>query len=430
MSRRAGPTKYRPFTSKSRNFVYFLHLLSIALGSIAAISSTSWHETSAFSNRSADHQLMPAMGLWESIRTLFGEGGGCLPRIGKKGSESDDLYSYSMDHEKRKGSERPAAEEVVTVEVPEVSVKELNEITNFFSNENLIGQGSYAKVYRVLMRGARPAVVKRLEKPSKHASNDVFLKQLSVASRLKHDNFVRLLGYTISNDLRVLVYEYAAMGTLHDVLHGPRDTAQAWGEADQGGGGGKALSWEQRVRIALDAARGLEYLHEKVQPAVTHKDVRSTNVLLFDGFRAKLADYNMFSQAADMARLNRSTHTLGSFGYQAPEYAMTGQMNDKSDVYSFGIVLLELLTGRKPLDRTLPQGQRSLVNWATPMLTEDRVQDCIDPKLGDNYPPTGALKLGRIAVQCLQYDPTFRPSMGTIARVINYAVVRDQQGVV
>ncbi|XP_015692102.1 PTI1-like tyrosine-protein kinase 3 [Oryza brachyantha] len=376
------------------------------------------------------------MGLWESVRTLFGEGGnlGCLPRIGKKGS-SKDLHSYPMDHEKRKGSDSAAPEEVVTVEVPEVPVRELNEITSFFSSENLIGQGSYAKVYRVLMRGARPAVVKKLEKPSKHASNIVFLKQLSVASRLKHENFVRLLGYTISGDLRVLVYEYASMGTLHDVLHGPRD-GQGWGQAEGTGGQAAAvatspaLSWEHRVRIALDAARGLEYLHEKVQPAVTHKDVRSTNVLLFEGFRAKIADYNMFSQAADMARLNRSTHTLGSFGYQAPEYAMTGQMNDKSDVYSFGIVLLELLTGRKPLDRTLPQGQRSLVNWATPMLTEDRVQDCIDPKLGDQYPPTGALKLGRIAVQCLQYDPTFRPSMGTVARVINYAVVRDQQGVV
>lgn len=155
-------------------------------------------------------------------------------------------------------------------------------------------------------------------------------------------------------------------------------------------GGRPVLSWIHRVNIALDAARGLEYLHETVRPAVTHKDVRSTNVLLFEGFRAKVADYNMFSQAADMARLNRSTHTLGSFGYQAPEYvrcclvgwrdgggvvfltdsrgwlfryAMTGQMTDKSDVYSFGIVLLELLTGRKPLDRTLPQGQRSLVNW-------------------------------------------------------------------
>lgn len=365
------------------------------------------------------------MRLWESMKTLFGDGGnlGCLPPIGRKVSR--DSTSYPVEPDKRKGSGGPAAEEVVTVDVPEVPLRQLNEITSFFSNEKLIGQGSYAKVYRVVLRNTRPAVVKKLEKPTKHASNVVFLKELSVASRLKHENFVRLLGYTISGDLRVLVYEFAAMGTLHDVLHGPRIV-----EAQEPEPGRPVLSWEQRAQIALDAARGLEYLHDKVQPAITHKDVRSTNVLLFEDFRAKIADYNMFSQAADMARLNRSTHTLGSFGYQAPEYAMTGQMTNKSDVYSFGIVLLELLTGRKPLDRTLPQGQRSLVNWATPLLTEDRVQECIDPNLGDQYPTTGALKLGRIAVQCLQYDPTFRPSMGTVARVINYAVVRDQQGVV
>ncbi|CAN6276124.1 unnamed protein product [Urochloa humidicola] len=386
------------------------------------------------------------MGRWwaSAKKSVFSDGGddeddanvGCFSRIGRKLSRNP--YSYTEDPEKRKGQggDGPVPEEVVTVEVPEVPLRELNEITACFSGEQLIGQGSYARVYRATMRGGRPAVVKRLEKPSKHASNVVFFRQLSVASGLRHDNFVRLLGYTISNDLRVLVYEYATMGTLHDVLHGDREVLGGPPPAapEQGGGGGgggrPVLSWIHRVNIALDAARGLEYLHETARPAVTHKDVRSTNVLLFEGFKAKIADYNMFSQAADMARLNRSTHTLGSFGYQAPEYAMTGQMTDKSDVYSFGIVLLELLTGRKPLDRTLPQGQRSLVNWATPMLTEDRVQECIDPKLGDQYPPAGALKLGRIAVQCLQYDPTFRPSMGTVARVINYAVLRDQQGVV
>ncbi|WVZ86212.1 hypothetical protein U9M48_033033 [Paspalum notatum var. saurae] len=427
---------------------------------------------------------------WENAKSVFGDGGGgvgCFPRIGRKLSRNS--YAYPVDpagttafsslarsrllcllcsiahHEpplvrapekqrRRDSGGGPAAEEVVTVEVPEVPLRELNDITACFSDEKLIGQGSYAKVYRATLRGGRPVVVKRLEKPSKHASNVVFLKQLSVASRLKHDNFVRLLGYTISGSLRMLVYEYATMGTLHDLLHGrdyhctlllsslftlTRRTTRAFaGDREglglappaQGSAGRPVLSWIHRVQIALDAARGLEYLHEMVQPAVTHKDVRSTNVLLFEGFRAKVADFNMFSHAADMARLNRSTHTLGSFGYQAPEYAMTGQMTDKSDVYSFGIVLLELITGRKPLDQTLPRGQRSLVNWATPMLTEDRVQECIDPKLGDQYPVAGALKLGRIAVQCLMYDPTFRPSMGTVARVINYAVLQDQQGVV
>ncbi|KAE8820304.1 PTI1-like tyrosine-protein kinase 3 [Hordeum vulgare] len=369
------------------------------------------------------------MSWWESVKSLFADGGnlGCLSCVGRKAP--DDLYSYPMEPAKGKRSRGggPAPEEEPgAIEVPAVALREVNELTGSFDREKLIGEGSYAKVYKVTLRSARLAVVKKLEKKSKHASNDVFRRQLSVASKLRHENFVRLLGYTISGDLRVLVYEFATMGTLHDALHGPREGVGSREEVEER----PVLSWEHRVQIALDAARGLEYLHEKVSPPVIHKDVRSTNVLLFDGMRAKIADYNMFSQAADMARLNRSTHTLGSFGYQAPEYAMSGQMTNKSDVYSFGIVLLELLTGRKPLDRTLPQGQRSLVNWASPLLTEDRAQECIDPRLGDKYPATGALKLGRIAVQCLQYDPTYRPSMGTIARVINYAVVRDQQGVV
>ncbi|XP_020403127.1 putative protein kinase superfamily protein isoform X2 [Zea mays] len=322
------------------------------------------------------------MGWWENAKSVFGDAGnvGCFPRIGRKQSKNSYAFPADPGSEKRRGSggPAPAPEEVITVEVPEVPLRELNGITASFSGEKLIGQGSYAKVYQATTRSGRLAVVKRLEKPSKHASNDVFLKQLGVASRLKHDNFVRLLGYTISGDLRVLVYEFATMGTLHDVLHGDRDVLRLPPPEQGSAARPVLLSWIHRVHIALDAARGLEYLHEMVQPPVTHKDVRSTNVLLFEGFRAKIADYNMFSQAADMARLNRSTHTLGSFGYQAPEYAMTGQMTDKSDVYSFGIVLLELLTGRKPLDRTLPPGQRSLVNWVI-----FRVTHCSDS--GDFY---------------------------------------------
>lgn len=201
-----------------------------------------------------------------------------------------------------------------------MALREVNEITGGFDGEKLIGQGSYAKVYKVTLRSARLAVVKKLEKPSKHASNDVFLRQLAVASKLRHEHFVRLLGYTVSGDLRVLVYEFASMGTLHDALHGPARGEEQEEGVQEGEDQRPVLSWAHRVQIALDAARGLEYLHEKARPAVTHKDVRSTNVLLFDGMRAKIADYNMFSQAADMARLNRSTHTLGSFGYQAPEY--------------------------------------------------------------------------------------------------------------
>ncbi|KAK1362711.1 hypothetical protein POM88_047185 [Heracleum sosnowskyi] len=140
------------------------------------------------------------------------------------------------------------------------------------------------------------------------------------------------------------------------------------------------------------AARGLEYLHEKVQPPIVHRDVRSSNVLLFDDFVAKIADFSLTNQSSDTAARLHSTRVLGTFGYHAPKYAMTGQITHKSDVYSFGVVLLELLTGRKPVDHTMPKGQQSLVTWATPRLSEDKVKQCVDPKLENDYPPKAIAK--------------------------------------
>ncbi|CAL5370169.1 unnamed protein product [Camellia sinensis] len=161
----------------------------------------------------------------------------------------------------------------------------------------------------------------------------------------------------------------------------------------QGAQPGPVLDWMQRVRIAIDAARGLEYLHEKVQPYTIHRDIRSSNVLLFEDFKAKIADFNLSNQAPDMAARLHSTRVLGTFGYHAPDvslhsqtppsttaaqqqrwwtdrYAMTGQLTQKSDVYSFGVVLLELITGRKPVDHTMPRGQQSLVTWMMAVLEE------------------------------------------------------------
>ncbi|OMO79616.1 hypothetical protein COLO4_24386 [Corchorus olitorius] len=174
----------------------------------------------------------------------------------------------------------------------------------------------------------------------------------------------------------------------------------------------------QRVRIAVDAARGLEYLHEKVQPSVIHRDIRSSNVLLFDEFKAKIADFNLSNQAPDMAARLHSTRVLGTFGYHAPEYAMTGQLTQKSDVYSFGVVLLELLTGRKPVDHTMPRGQQSLVTWATPRLSEDKVKQCVDPKLKGEYPPKGVAKLAAVAALCVQYEAEFRPNMSIVVKAL------------
>ncbi|KAF1880882.1 hypothetical protein Lal_00011942, partial [Lupinus albus] len=282
------------------------------------------------------------------------------------------------------------------IEVPALSLDELKEKTDNFGSKALIGEGSYGRVYYATLNNGKVVAVKKLD--------------VSVVSRLKNDNFVELQGYCVEGNLRVLAYEFATMGSLHDILHGRKGV--------QGAQPGPTLDWIQRVRIAVDAARGLEYLHEKVQPPVIHRDIRSSNVLIFEDYKAKIADFNLSNQAPDMAARLHSTRVLGTFGYHAPEYAMTGQLTQKSDVYSFGVVLLELLTGRKPVDHTMPRGQQSLVTWATPRLSEDKVKQCVDPKLKGEYPPKGVAKLAAVAALCVQYEAEFRPNMSIVVKAL------------
>ncbi|CAN6453745.1 unnamed protein product [Victoria cruziana] len=278
-----------------------------------------------------------------------------------------------------------APAKVLPIETPALPLEDVKRITGNFGEKTLIGEGSYGRVFGGTLKDGQAAAIKKLDPSTSQEPDSDFAAQLSVVSRLKHENFVQLLGYCLEADNRILVYQFATMGSLHDVLHGRKGV--------QGAEPGPVLDWSQRVNIAYGAARGLEYLHEKVQPPIVHRDVRSSNVLLFDNFNAKIADFNLTNQSPDTAARLHSTRVLGTFGYHAPEYAMTGQITQKSDVYSFGVVLLELLTGRKPVDHTMPKGQQSLVTWATPRLSEDKVKQCVDPKLNNNYPPKAVAKV-------------------------------------
>ncbi|KAL5222549.1 hypothetical protein ABZP36_027262 [Zizania latifolia] len=268
------------------------------------------------------------------------------------------------------------------IAVPAISLEEMKEITKNFSNDALIGEGSYSRVFFGVLKDGNKSAVKKLD--SSKQPDQEFLLQVSAVSRLKHGNIIQLIGYCAEGSTRVLAYEYAPRGSLHDILHGKKGV--------KGAQPGPALSWIQRVRIALSAAKGLEFLHEKSEPRVVHRDIKSSNIMLFDNDEAKIGDFDVSNQAPDMAARLHSTRVLGTFGYHAPEYAMTGQLSTKSDVYSFGVVLLELLTGRKPVDHTLPRGQQSLVTWATPRLSEDKVRQCVDPRLGGEYPAKAVAK--------------------------------------
>ncbi|CAL4925197.1 unnamed protein product [Urochloa decumbens] len=307
-------------------------------------------------------------------------------------------------------------------DAPELTVREVNEATARFSGARLVGEGDHARVYRASLRTGRAAAAKRLRLV--HRDSDDLIastrRQMSAAaSRLRHRNVARLLGYTVAADLRVLLYEFADLGTLHDALHVHGDRPP--------------LSWAQRVRVALDAARGLAYLHAASAGAAAHGDFRSSKVLLFPGFRAKVADgHKVFRRQTDQEELGYAqVRRASTVAHMPPEWFSMVHMTPKSDVFSFGVVLLELLTGAKPFDfdATDRGGCGNLWSWAAPLLAEGRVEECIDPKLGGQYPRAGALELATIAVQCLKENPTSRPSMDTVARLINCDVIfRDQHG--
>ncbi|GAB4851520.1 hypothetical protein Ancab_030921 [Ancistrocladus abbreviatus] len=287
----------------------------------------------------------------------------------------------------------PAAN--IQIDLPSLSLDELNRLTGNFGQKALIGEGSYGRVFYGKLSDGREAAMKKLDTSSSQDSDSDFAVQLSIVSRLKHEHFTELMGYCLDQNNRILVYQFATKGSLHDVLHGRKGV--------QGAEPGPVLSWAQRVKIAYGAAKGLEYLHEKVQPPIVHRDVRSSNVLLFDDFMAKIADFNLTSASSDTAARLHSTRVLGTFGYHAPD---------------FGVVLLELLTGRKPVDHTMPKGQQSLVTWATPRLSEDKVKQCIDPKLNDDYPPKAVAKMAAVAALCVQYEADFRPNMTIVVKAL------------
>lgn len=302
------------------------------------------------------------------------------------------------------------------IEVPKLSLAELRRRTDNFGDNFLIGKGSYGNVYYALLRNDNMVAVKKLDASADHPEPELeFLTQVSRVSKLKHDNFVEMVGYCCEENNRILAYEFATLGSLHDILHGKKGV--------NGAQPGPPLDWMQRVKIAVDAAKGLKFLHEEVQPSIIHGGIKTSNILLFDEFKAKIADFNPSNQSPDMAVRLHSTRLLGTFGYNAPEYAMAAKLTQKSDVYSFGVVLLELLTGRKPVDHSMPKGQQSLVTWATPKLSEDKVKEIVDPRLRGEYSPNGLPKLAAVAAVCLQYEAELRPSMSVVVKALSHLLL-------
>ncbi|WOL12501.1 proline-rich receptor-like protein kinase PERK9 [Canna indica] len=288
---------------------------------------------------------------------------------------------------------------------PSFSYKELYEITNGFAHQNILGEGGFGSVYKGCLSDGREVAVKRLKLGSGQGDRE-FKAEVEIISRVHHRHLVSLVGYCISDNQRLLVYDYVSNGTLESHLHGE---------------GRPVMDWATRVKVAAGAARGIAYLHEDCHPRIIHRDIKSSNILLDNNFEAQVSDFGLARLAMD-ACTHVTTRVMGTFGYMAPEYASSGKLTEKSDVFSFGVVLLELITGRKPVDSTRPLGDESLVEWARPLLSRafetGEFGELIDHRLGKNYNKTEMLRMIEAAAACTRHSASMRPQMGKVVRVL------------
>uniref|UniRef100_A0A0D9UZ56 Protein kinase domain-containing protein n=1 Tax=Leersia perrieri TaxID=77586 RepID=A0A0D9UZ56_9ORYZ len=280
---------------------------------------------------------------------------------------------------------------------------ELKEATNNFDPSSMLGEGGFGRVYKGVLTDGTAVAIKKLTSGG-HQGDKEFLVEVEMLSRLHHRNLVKLIGYYSNRESsqNLLCYELVPNGSLEAWLHGAL-------------GANRPLDWDTRMRIALDAARGLAYLHEDSQPCVIHRDFKASNILLEDDFHAKVSDFGLAKQAPEGRANYLSTRVMGT--YVAPEYAMTGHLLVKSDVYSYGVVLLELLTGRKPVDMSQPSGQENLVTWARPILRDkDILEELADPRLGGKYPKDDFVRVCTIAAACVSPEANQRPTMGEVVQ--------------
>lgn len=288
--------------------------------------------------------------------------------------------------------------------------EELAAATGGFSQVNLLGEGGYGYVYKGVLPNGKEIAVKSLKSGSGQGDREL-QAEVEIISRVHHRHLVSLVGYCIAESQRILIYEFVPNNTLEYHLHG-KDRP--------------VMDWPIRHRIALGAARGLAYLHEDCHPKIIHRDIKAANILLDFNFEAKVSDFGLAKLSTDN-HTHVSTRVMGTFGYLAPEYAASGKLTDKSDVFSFGVMLLELITGKRPIDADMDD---SLVDWATPIITtalgEGDYGKLVDPRLQDSYVPQEMARMVACAGACIRRSSKRRPRMSQIVHALEGDVSLDE----
>ncbi|GAV70692.1 Pkinase domain-containing protein/Malectin_like domain-containing protein/LRR_8 domain-containing protein [Cephalotus follicularis] len=277
------------------------------------------------------------------------------------------------------------------------SFKEIKAATNNF--KEVIGRGSFGSVYLGKLSNRKLVAVKvRFDKTQLGA--DSFINEVYVLSQIRHQNLVCLEGFCYESKQQIVVYEYLPCGSLADHLYGPN--CQKY-----------SLSWVRRLKIAVDAAKGLDYLHNGSQPRIIHRDVKCSNILLDKDMNAKLSDFGLSKQVTQGEATHVTTLVKGTAGYLDPEYYSTQQLTEKSDIYSFGVVLLELICGREPLSHSGTPDTFNLVLWAKPYL-QAGIFEVVDESLKGTFEVESMRKAALVAARCVEREASQRPTIALL----------------
>ncbi|KAJ3671638.1 hypothetical protein LUZ60_007717 [Juncus effusus] len=317
------------------------------------------------------------------------------------------LASFDNELEKELPKELAVLKEKYPFVFTLFSYRQLEEITSDFEPGRIIGNGGSSCVYRGILSDEREVAVKILKQSEENCLQE-FISEIEIISELHNKNIISLVGFCFEKENLILVYEYLSRGNLEEILHGEKQKQMK-----------DSFGWNERYKVALGIACALNYLHghENDRPVI-HRDVKSSNILLSDDFEPKLSDFGLALWASATTTNITCNDVLGTFGYLAPEYFMYGKVSEKIDVYAFGVVLLELISGRKPVCTGYPKGQESLVIWANSILQEGKMGQLVDPCLSTESCGDEIERMILAASLCIRRAPHSRPHISLIVKLL------------
>lgn len=288
-----------------------------------------------------------------------------------------------------------------------LSLEQVIKLTRNFSPSLMIGESYFGKAYRAELQEGHFVAIKRARKEHFASLHAEFKNEIALLKKIEHRNLVQLLGYIDKGNERIVITEFVSNGTLRDHLDGQH---------------GLILGFSQRLEIAIDVAHGLTYLHLYAEKPIIHRDVKSSNILLTEGFRAKVADFG-FARTGSSEQSEIQTDVKGTAGYVDPEYLRTNYLTVKSDVYSYGILLLEILSGRRPIEVKRPR-EKITVRWAFEKYNRGDVQDILDPMLTESVNEDILTKIFDVMFQCVAPTRADRPQMKEVVEKL-WKIRRD-----